>query len=146
MKNIELCVQGEVDRPADEVWSVVGDYRRDQEWRAGVATMDPSPPAPARPGQTTDEHLRFAGRDYRSGGVVETVGPGRTLTWRTTSGVDAEGRRTVEELPGGRCRVRLETTVRPHGMDRVFAPMLGVLLRRRLAGDLRRLAALVPAG
>ncbi|HZG89456.1 MAG TPA: hypothetical protein VEZ42_04515, partial [Pseudonocardia sp.] len=84
----------------------------DPDWRARVSTMDPSPPGPARPGQTTDERLRFAGKAYRNGGVVEAVGPGRTLTWRTTSGVDADGRRTVEELPGGRCRVRLETTVR----------------------------------
>src|SRR5688572_23449542 len=139
MTQIMLQVEIEVPRPADDVWALVGDYRRDPDWRTGVATMAPSPPARAEPGQTTDEQLRFAGRSYRNGGVIESVGPGRTLSWRTTSGVDARGSRTVEELAERRCRVRLVTTVRPQGADRLFAPVLAPLLRRRQAGDLRRL-------
>ena len=139
---IRLRAETEVDGPADRVWEVLGDYRCDPRWRAGVATMDPSPAGPAEPGQTTDERMRFAGRAYRNGGRVESVGPGRTLSWRTTSGIVADGRRTVEELPGGRSRVRLETDVRPEGADRLLAPLLGVLLRRQLVGDLRRLRAL----
>jgi uncharacterized membrane protein len=139
---IGLRVETEVDGPAGVVWELLGDYRRDPEWRAGVSTMDPSPAGPAEPGQTTDERMRFAGRDYRNGGRVESVGPGRTLSWRTTSGIDADGRRTVEELPGGRSRVRVETNVRPDGVNRLLAPVLGVLLRRQLEGDLRRLRAL----
>ena len=135
----------EVDEPADRVWAVLGDYRRDPEWRAGVSTMDPAPPGPAATGQTTDERMRFAGRGYRNGGRVESVGPGRELRWRTTSGVDADGTRAVDELPGGRSRVRVETRVRPHGMDRLFAPVLGPLLRRRLRADLRRLRDLAGA-
>jgi uncharacterized membrane protein len=129
----------EVDAPADRVWAVLGDYRRDPDWRAGVTTMDPAPARAAVVGQTTDERMRFAGRSYRNGGLVESVGPGRELRWRTTSGVDADGSRAVDELPGGRCRVRVETHVRPHGADRLFSPVLGPLLRRQLDGDLRRL-------
>lgn len=136
---IRLREQIEVAEPAARVWELVGDYRHDPVWRAGVSTMDPSPAGPAEPGQTTDEHMRFAGRAYRNGGRVESVGPGRTLSWRTTSGVDAAGRRTVEELPGGRSRVRLETDVRPTGLNRLLAPVLGPMLRRQLVGDLRRL-------
>jgi uncharacterized protein YndB with AHSA1/START domain len=142
---IELRVQAELAEPAERVWAVLGDYRRDPEWRAGVSTMDPQPPGPAAVGQTTDEQLRFGGRAYRNGGRVEEVGPGRTLAWRTTSGIDADGRRTVQELPGGRCRVRLETRIRPHGADRLFAPVLRVLLRRQMAADLGRLSG-VAAG
>ncbi|MCO1660237.1 SRPBCC family protein [Pseudonocardia humida] len=140
---IGLRVETEVDGPAARVWELLGDYRRDPEWRAGVTTMDPSPAGPAAPGQTTDEQMRFAGRAYRNGGRVESVGPGRTLSWRTTSGIDADGSRTVEELPGGRSRVRVQTNVRPDGVNRLLAPVLGVLLRRQLVGDLRRLRALV---
>jgi uncharacterized protein YndB with AHSA1/START domain len=142
---IVLRVQAELDEPAERVWTVLGDYRRDPQWRAGVSTMDPKPPGPAEVGQTTDEHLRFGGRSYRNGGRVETVGPGRSLTWRTTSGVDANGGRAVDELPGGRSRVRMEITVRPHGTDRLLAPVLRVLLRRRMAADIGRLRA-VAAG
>jgi uncharacterized membrane protein len=142
MKQITVRAAVEVDGPADRVWAVLGDYRRDPEWRAGVATMDPTPPAAAAAGQTTDERMRFAGRSYRNGGRVEAVGPGHELSWRTTSGVDADGTRAVDELPDGRSRVRVETRVRPHGTDRLFAPVLGPLLRRQLRGDLRRLRGL----
>lgn len=142
---IALRVQAELDESADRVWTVLGDYRLDPRWRAGVSTMDPKPPGPAEVGQSFDEFLRFGGKSYRNGGRVETVGPGRGMTWRTTSGVEANGVRVVDELPGGRCRVRLEMTVRPHGTDRLLAPVLRVLLRRRLAADLGRLRA-VAAG
>jgi uncharacterized membrane protein len=142
MKEITVRATIEVDGPAEQAWAVLGDYRRDPEWRAGVSTMDPTPPGPAEPGQTTDERMRFAGRSYRNGGRVEGVGPGRELRWRTTSGVDADGTRTVDELPGGRSRIQVETHVRPHGMDRLFSPVLGPLLRRQLRGDLRRLREL----
>jgi uncharacterized membrane protein len=149
MKQIEVRATIDVSGPAVRVWAVLADYRRDPEWRAGVRDMDPRPPGPAEPGQLTDERMRFAGRGYRNGGRVESVGPGRELRWRTTSGVDADGSRAVDELPDGRCRVRLETHVRPHGMDRLFAPVLGPLLRRQMRGDLRRLRLLTeraPAG
>jgi uncharacterized protein YndB with AHSA1/START domain len=140
---LKLTAELEIDRPTAEVWAVLGDYRRDPDWRAGVTDMSPSPAAPAEPGQTTVEQMRFGGRSYRNGGLIETVDPGRRLTWRTTSGVDAEGSRTVDEPAPGRCRIRLETTVRPHGADRLFSPVLGPLLRRRMEGDLRRLRTLV---
>lgn len=112
---IEIRVQGQVCAPAEDVWAVLADYRRDPEWRAGITTMDPSPPAPVSPGQTTDERLRFAGRTLRNGGIVTGVGPGRAFTCRTTSGADADGSRAVEAAGPGRCRVRLELRVRPHG-------------------------------
>jgi len=143
---IRLRARTEVDAPAERVWGLLGDYGHDPAWRAGVATMAPSPPGPAEPGQTTDEHLRFAGRSYRNGGRVESVGPGRALSWATTSGVRAAGRRAVEELPGGRCRVALETDVRPEGVDRLLAPVLGRVLRRRMVADLARLRALAERG
>ncbi|GAA3244621.1 hypothetical protein GCM10017691_50880 [Pseudonocardia petroleophila] len=144
--NIEIAEQVDVARPAAQVWTVVADYAGDPRWRAGVAAMDPAPAGPVRPGQTTDERMRFAGRAYRNAGVVGSVGPGRTFTWRTTDGVDAAGSRTVTDAGPDRCTVRLELRVRPHGVERVLAPVLRVLLRRGLRGDLARLRALVESG
>ncbi|WP_219416650.1 SRPBCC family protein [Pseudonocardia nigra] len=136
---IEHSAEMDFDRPANAVWAVVADYGRDPEWRDGVETMAPSPPGPVHPGQTTAEVMRFAGRTLRNDGIVTAVGPGLHFTWRTTSGSDAEGSRTVEELGPGRCRVRLEVRVRLHGPDRLLAPLMRVLVRRTLAGDLARL-------
>ncbi|MBW0135985.1 SRPBCC family protein [Pseudonocardia abyssalis] len=144
--NIDIGEQLDVDRPAAEVWAVVADYAHDPQWRGGVTAMDPTPAGAVRVGQRTDERMRFAGRAYRNAGVVEAVGPGRRFAWRTTAGVDAEGARSVEETGVGTCTVKLELRVRPHGIERLLAPVLRVALRRGLRGDLARLGALVEAG
>lgn len=141
-----MAVQVDVDAAAEELWAVVADYGCDPRWRRGVATMDPAPPGPVHPGQTTDERMRFAGRGYRNGGEVLEVGPGRRFRWRTTSSVDAEGGRSVEDIGAGRSRVRFEVRIRPHGTDRLLAPVLRIVLRRALLADLVRLRDLVEAG
>lgn len=143
MNTIEMTAEIDVDAPADAVWALVADYARDPEWRAGVDAMDPAPPGPVRPGTTTDERMRAFGSRYRNGGIVDDVRPGERFTWRTTSGVDADGSRAVHALGPGRSRVRLETRVRPQGAQRLMAPVLGILLRRNLSADAERLRALV---
>lgn len=138
---ITASAAAEVARPAADVWAIVADYARDPEWRQGVTAMAPSGPLAA--GTTTDERMRFAGRHHRNRGIVETVGPDRTVTWRSTSTVDAAGRRTVEALGPNRCRLRLEITVVPRGIEWLLAPVLGRLLQRSLTGDAARLRTLV---
>jgi len=131
-----------VARPAPEVWAIVADYGRDPEWRKGVETMAPSAPGPVIEGLTTDEILHFGGRTYRNAGVVTAVEPGAWFAWRTTSGADADGSRTVRDLGDGRCEVTLVLTVRPHGVERLLQPVLMRMLRSGLAADLGRLARL----
>lgn len=133
----------EIDRPAAEAWAVVADYRRDVDWRTGVVAMAPDPAGPVRPGTTTSEDIRLAGRTWHNDGEVTEVGPGTRFAWRTTSGADADGARAVEALGPDRCRVRLTLAVRPHGTERLMRPLLARLLRRNLVADLARVAALV---
>lgn len=131
-----------IERPAEEVWAILADYERDPEWRAGVETMAPSTAGPAVVGTTTDEVLHLGGRTYRNGGVVHAVEPGTRLEWRTTSGADAEGSRTVRPTGAGTCEVTLELRVRYHGTQRLLAPVLTPMLRKGLHADLATLAAL----
>jgi uncharacterized membrane protein len=139
MSTIELAAAVAVDRPTDDVWRLVADYDRDPEWRAGVATMAPSTAGTVRPGTTTAERLRMAGRTWDNTGVVTAVEPGRRFTWRTTSGVPASGSRTVTPLPGGRSRVELTVTVTTRGALRLLQPFLAPAMRRGLAADAGRL-------
>jgi uncharacterized membrane protein len=143
---IELHHEIEIDAPARRAWALLADYALDPEWRAGVVSMEPTPPGPVGVGTTTAEVLRFAGRTMRNEGVVVAVDDGRRFEWRTTAGAaDADGAREVEALDADRCRVRLELTVRPHGVDRALAPVTRRVLDRNLRADLRRLRALVAA-
>ena len=121
---------------------MLADYDRDPEWRAGVLSMSADPPGCAARGTTTAEVMRFAGRTLCNDGEIDHVGPGYALAWRTTSGVEAEGVRAVEPRGPDRCQVRLSTRVRPHGFDRLLAPVAHLLLQRRITGDGLRLRAL----
>lgn len=132
-----------IDLPAAQVWAVLADYEQDPSWRAGVETMAPSAPGPATVGTTTAEVLHLAGRTYRNDGEVTGVEPGRRLEWRTTSGADASGSRSVRPTGARSCEVSLELSVRYHGAQRLIAPVLTPMLRKGLAADLERFAALV---
>jgi uncharacterized protein YndB with AHSA1/START domain len=131
-----------VDRPAEAVWDLVADYAHDPAWREGVRTMTPDPPGPVRPGTTTREVMRFAGRTLRIPGEVVSVEPGRRFAWRASR---ASGTRTVEPAGEDRCRVILQTTVTLGAAERLMGPMLVRMFDRRMADDLARLAALAEA-
>jgi len=138
MTTIAFSAESEAPVPAERAWSVLADYSRDADWRHQVTSMVPTPLGPAEPGQTTAEVMRFAGRTLHNDGEVVTAGPGLRFTWRTTSGVDAEGAREVHPLGPDRCRIVLRTRVRPSGAERYYAPLARIVLQRGLRKDLRR--------
>lgn len=129
-----------IDLPAEQVWAVLSDHRRDPRWRTGVLEMHREPADDLAVGTVTHEVLRLGGRTYLNDGVVTAVDPGRRLEWRTTQGADAHGARSVAVLGPERCSVTLELHVEPHGADRLLAPLLGRMLARNLRADLHRLA------
>jgi uncharacterized membrane protein len=139
---IDFATTVDIDRPAQDVWALLADYGRDPDWRAGVLSMTADPPGRAAPGTTTAEVMRFAGRTLRNNGMIVRVGPGHQLAWRTTSGIDANGVRAVEPRGPHHCRARLATRVRPHGFDRLLAPLAHLLLQWRITRDGRRLRSL----
>ncbi|GAA0847108.1 SRPBCC family protein [Streptosporangium amethystogenes subsp. fukuiense] len=142
---IELNVSIEIACPAAEIWQIIADFGQDPRWRAGVTTMAPDPPGLVVPGTTTDEFITFRGRVHYTGSVVTSVTPGREFAWRTISGIDAEGGRSVVPLGGDRCLVTVRLRVRFRGLRRLYAPFLGHALKHKLQQDVRRLSDLVIA-
>jgi hypothetical protein len=124
------------------VWSVLGNYERDHEWREGVQ-MRQEPPGMAAAGATTFERLRLWGSDMRVVARLEEVEPGRRLTFRTLeSDVPVYGERKVEpDGQGSRVTVRIEMT--PTGLWSLLRHPLRSMFRRRFIADLARLANLV---
>jgi uncharacterized membrane protein len=143
---IDLTRSHIVPAPAAAVWAVLADYRRDPEWRTGVRSMEPDTEGEPRPGTTVQEVLRIAGSTKHIGSVVDAVEPGRRVAWHTTDGSDVNGFRMVEPIGDDRCRVTLGITVRPHGAEKLMAPLFRRILGRNTAGDLVRLDDLVLGG
>ena len=112
---------------------MLADYGNDVTWRGGVTSMVPTPPGPVRAGTTTDEHMRVAGGRYHNLGVVTAVGPGLRFTWRTTSGADADGARTVTATAaGGLPWSGWSSTSACTARQRLAAPLFRATLRRNL--------------
>lgn len=139
---IEVRQGVRIPRAAAEVWAVVADYRLDPLWRKGVETMGPEPADIVRVGTTTSEVMRFAGREYRNGGEVVALELGKSFRWRTTSGINAEGSRTVEAVDPITCRFTFEVRVVPVSrVEKLTEPVLRWMLRKAIRADLQRLTA-----
>lgn len=140
---IDITHTHEIPASAADVWAVLADYRRDPEWRTGVLSMEPDTEGLAQPGTKVQEVLRLAGKTNHIGSVVDAVDPGRRIVWHTTNGSDVNGYRMVEPAGADRCRVTLGITVRPHGMEKLMAPMFRRMLDRNTQQDLRALQGLI---
>ncbi|MFJ4658933.1 SRPBCC family protein [Nocardia sp. NPDC088792] len=142
MTTFDLSAETTVERPASIVWALLADYANDTVWRTGVVAMTADPPGIVTAGARTLEQLRFAGRTWHNVGEVLAVEPGTRMAWRTTSGADAQGTRTVTPLSAERCRVHLELHVTPHGMQRPIGRLLARMLQRNLDRDVTALREL----
>jgi uncharacterized protein YndB with AHSA1/START domain len=132
----------EIRVPTERVWRVVGDFDRDREWR-GVDEMVSQPPGPAKEGTRTHEVLRFLGSTYVTDAEVVEVVPGELLVFEGSGdGTTVRGSRRVVDL-GDRTRYESRLAVEVTGSMRAFAPLLRVLLGRRVRRELRRLRALL---
>jgi uncharacterized membrane protein len=148
---IEIEVSVDVDVPAERAWRVVANYRYDAAWRVGVRSMTQELPAaagrtvgPVVDGTRTVERYRILGTRTVNVARVFDVDPGRGFAWRTVSGTDAEGTRTVVPLGAGRCRVVLRTVSRPSGvLENALRPLVARTLRRQLTTSTGRLADLL---
>lgn len=127
----------------EHVWSVLADYGRDHEWRAGVE-MRQEPLGLASPGALTYERLRFLGSVKRVVARIEEVKPGVCLRFRSIeSDVPLCGERRVEPWGTNGSRVTVRVEMAPTGVWKLFAKPMASLFKRRFAKDLERLAKLV---
>jgi|SRR4029453_8841352 hypothetical protein len=134
----------EINRPADQVWAYVADYRNDTSWRANVRQMHPSRPGPAQVGVTTHEALRLLGLSFRTDASIDRVEAGRLLTWHAHDRHrQLRGARLVEPTGQGSCRFTEVVEVRLLGLLRPLTPLVAWLLHRQATADLRRLKHLL---
>lgn len=135
----------DIDVDVATAWAIIADYSNDRLWRSGVISMESDPTGPVEAGTTTHEVIKVAGKTWINLGVVTSVEPGHKFWWRTTSGAQASGFRQVSTDADGRSSVSLELHVTPTGIDRLTAPLAGLLLRRGLRKDSITLRALLTA-
>lgn len=140
MKPIEIVNAIEIDCDPRVARAFVLDYENDVRWREGVLLMRAD--GPLRAGVRTYEELSFLGSRYVTKGEVTECEQGRLSFRAENASAEVEGYRAVEAHAAG-TRVRYALRMHMRGPMALFAPLVRMLYARRVAGDLRRLQALL---
>jgi uncharacterized protein YndB with AHSA1/START domain len=131
-----------IARDPEDVWSIVGDFDKDDRWRR-VQQMRSDPAGPASPGTRTREVLRFLGSTYVTDATVTHVEPGSRLLYEGAGeGTTVRGYRRVEEMSGG-TRFVEGIEIKLSGPMRLLEPLLARLYGRRMKSEIHALKALL---
>ena len=140
MSNLEQSV--DVARAPEEIWSVVGDFDKDDR-RRRVERMRSDPSGSARAGTSTHEVLRFLGSTYVTYTTVTDMEPARRLAYeRGDEGTTVRGYRRVEEAPGG-ARFVEGLEIKLSGPMRLLEPLLARPYARRMCPEVHALKILL---
>jgi hypothetical protein len=137
-------VEGEITigRPVAEVFDVVADERDEPRYSPRMVRAEQISEGPIREGTRFHTELRAMGRTMPM--VVEFTGyerPSRLASVTRSSMMETEGLLTFEPVRGG-TRMRWSWDVRPRGVTKLMAPLVGVIGRRQereIWGNLKRL-------
>ena len=140
-----VTVSEDIMRSPGEVFAFAGDYRNDPAWRTGVAEMVLVGASSPTVGVRTQETMRSMGRTAVTVAEITAFAESRT-GFRSISGpVPCEGTRDFVSTTSG-TRMTYSLTLRPKGFLRLIEPLLAVVFRKQVAGDMRRLKRLLEEG
>jgi hypothetical protein len=142
---LDVTATLDIAAPPEAVAAVQFDPSRDPEWIGGVERVELLAPPPLGLSSQVLRIGAFLGRRIEWLMRVDGFEAGRLVAMhavRSPFPMDVEYR--LEPLDGGR-RTRASIRVRgeARGMYGLPGPLLGLMVRRSVAGDLKRLAGLV---
>ena len=132
-----------IARPPEDIWNFMFDLSNDKKWRTGVidARLTSAPPVGLG---TTGVHIAAFMGEF-SWTITEWE-ERRVAGWDFTSGIleGTHGSYRVEPESAG-SRVIIRANFRLSGFFGVLMPLMRLIVPRRLAGDLRKLKAILEA-
>ena len=136
----------EIDRPAQEVFDVIGDARNMPSWASEFEWVEKTSEGPIGKGSTFKG--KFNRGDLECDFEFEHYEPGRIVGWhappvrRGPGAIESKGMLTLEERDGG---VTLHAAWRPelHGSYKIMSPILKRMIKKERGEDLQKLKALV---
>jgi uncharacterized protein YndB with AHSA1/START domain len=141
-----FAIETPIARPPAEVFDVVTDLDRLHEWQPMIVAVDQLDDGPLHTGSRLREVRELRGRRLEQTVEVAAFEPGRHFALRVLEGplpVDGDLRFEPE---GNGTRLRLVATGRPHGAQRLLAPLLRVGLRREFRKQYAALREVVEKG
>ena len=135
-----------IDRPAHEVFAVIGDARNMPRWASEFESVEKTSEGPVGKGSTFKG--KFNRGDKETPFEFEQFEPDRVVGWhapairRGPGAIESTGTLTLEPRDGG---VVLHAAWRPklHGSYRIMSPILRWAIKRERGRDLQKLKELV---
>jgi uncharacterized membrane protein len=140
---LDVTAEVRIDRPPDEVASYEFEPRNDPKWIGGVKTVEVLSSSPFAKGSQVLRKGGFMGRPIEWLMEVVDFEPGRRVAMhalRSPFPMDV----TYELAPtDGATTAKIRVQGEARGFYGLFGPLTPVMVRRSVAGDLRRLKKLV---
>ena len=142
---IDVTANLDIDAPPESVAAVQFDASRDPEWIGGVDRVELVTPLPLAQGSRVRRFGGFMGRPIVWLMQVETFEPARHVGMHALESpfpMDVDYR--LEPIDGRRTRASIRIRGEGRGMYGAMpGPLLGVMIRRSVQGDLKRLKRIV---
>jgi len=145
---LDVTAAVRIEAPADDVAAVEFDPARDPEWIGGVDRIEWISPPPLAVGSQVRRIGGFMGRPIEWVMRVEALEPARRAAMHALKSpfpMDVDYQ--LEPIDGGRA-TRASIRIRGEGRGMYGLPgwLMGPMVRRSVAGDLKRLKRIVEAG
>ncbi len=134
-----ISVSETINRPPDEVWSVLTDWPRAVRWMNGIESMSIE-------GETVaGARVRFHTRGQDRDSVIAHCEAGRSITLRSQQGgVTADYTYSIEAVGDSSSRVSLEAECRFSGLQYLLlGPLIRFAIRRTDGGQIAALKRVI---
>jgi hypothetical protein len=143
MVRIEQSV--EIDRPIEDVFAFMTNFENITSWEAGILEAGQVTPGPLGPGARGRDVRKFMGKPTETVYEVIAYAPPHKFAVRSLSGpTPVEASYAFESVANG-TRVLSVAELGIGGLMRIASPLLGRLINRQHAQDLRKLKAVLEA-
>jgi hypothetical protein len=139
---VDVTVKQHIDAAPERVAAVMFNPAEDPRWIGGARKAEPLGSGPYGLGSRVRRTGSFFGRTFSWVTEVTEFEPGRLVRMKHVAG-PFKGGVDYSISPAG---AGAEVTVRNYGQSSFWVPFLATMMRRSVAGDLRRLKRLVEAG
>lgn len=143
MRRRYATVDVPVGRPPDEVFAFWSDPENNPRWQRGMRSCRWTSPPPVGDGSSYDQVAGFLGKEIVSSFVVRDYEPGRSITFDTTASTFPITEVRTVAPDGDGTRLHMELYGDPAKVFLLAGPLLKLLVGRSVAGDYRRLTALL---
>jgi hypothetical protein len=140
---INVTARTRVSTPRTEVALFMFDPANDCAWIRALDSSEKLTGGPVGVGTRVRRIAKMLGRPIDYTTEVVELEPSSILRMRTVRGMDMDVTYLLEDIPGGGTLISVRNAGGPGGIGGVLSPLLGLLVNRRVNGDLRALKGLL---